>query len=828
MSMLPVDAIIPHLTTALEERRNAVLQAPPGAGKTTRVPLALLNAPWLKGKRIVMLEPRRLAARAAARYLARQLGEEVGGTVGYRMRLDTKVSKRTRLEVVTEGVLTRMLQSDPSLAGVGVVIFDEIHERSVHADVGLALALQSRALFRPDLALLAMSATLQSDRIAGLLGDAPIVTSDGRVYPVQTEYLARSAEGRLEQLVTRTILRALDSAEGDVLVFLPGAAEIQRVHAHLLESHPARDTDIHQLFGNLSPAQQDLAIAPSDPGRRKVVLATAIAETSLTIEGVRVVIDSGLMRVPRFSARTGMMRLETVRVTRSSADQRRGRAGRLAPGICYRLWTEAEQATLLEHNEPEILQTDLAPLALDLAVWGVRDALELRWLDAPPAAALGQARELLRDLGALESTDMLTTHGRRMADLPLHPRLAHLVVRGNELGFTVLATELAALLGERDVLRGVSDPDLALRLHALHFAGGRGVDPGILQRVRDEALDIRRLLEHPRESRELESEPSVHGLLVAFAYPDRIAQRRAGARGRFLLRNGRGATVDQESSLAASDYIVAAQVDDRGADTRVFLGAALSEAQILTHFSSQLTTQRAVTWDRSTLSVHGNELVHLGAILLKDRPYQPEPLERVGALLEGVRADGIFVLPWERAALEFRQRLNFLHTLDSANWPDVSDTALLEHLEDWLAPALHDRREVRTLDLARALEQMLSWQQRKQLQALAPAYITVPSGSHIAIDYSEPAAPTIAVRLQELFGMMESPHVGGGRVPVVLNLLSPAQRTVQVTRDLASFWKSGYHEVKKELKGRYPKHYWPDDPFTATATRRVRPRDGDG
>jgi ATP-dependent helicase HrpB len=824
MSMLPVDDILPELIAALRDRRSAVLQAPPGAGKTTRVPLALLKAEWLNGQRIIMLEPRRLAARAAARYLARQLGEEAGGTVGYRMRLDTKVSERTRIEVVTEGVLTRMLQSDPSLDGTGIVIFDEIHERSLHADLGLALALQARALFRPDLKLLAMSATLESERIAALLDDAPIVTSAGRVFPVQTEYLPRPGEGRLEQLVTRIILRALDSAEGDILVFLPGAAEIRRVQEHLLESHPPRDTDVYPLFGNLSAVEQDQAIAPSPSGRRKVVLATAIAETSLTIEGVRVVIDSGLMRVPRFAARTGMMRLETVRVTRSSADQRRGRAGRVAPGICYRLWTEAEQATLLEHGEPEILQTDLAPLALDLATWGVQDALELRWLDAPPSAALAQARELLRELGALDSQNALTPHGRRMADFPLHPRLAHLVLQGSELGFATLATELAALLGERDVLRGVSDPDIALRVHALHYAGGRGADQGLLQRVREEAANLRRLLELGREARNQEGENAVIGLLLALAYPDRIAQRREGARGRFILRNGRGASVDQASTLAARDFIVAAQVDDRGSETRVFLGAGLNESQITTHFRSQLQSHRTLAWDPSTLSVRANERVLLGAIVLIERPYQPDPAERVAALLAGVRGDGLFVLPWEHAAIQLRQRLQFLHSLDDS-WPDVSDQTLLDRLKDWLLPALQDHRDLRTIDLAHALGQMLSWQQRKQLDTLAPTHLTVPSGSRIPIDYSEPGAPALAVRLQEVFGWTETPRVGGNRVPVVLHLLSPAHRTMQVTRDLTSFWRTGYHEVRKDLKGRYPKHYWPDDPLTATPTHRVRPRE---
>jgi ATP-dependent helicase HrpB len=841
MPVLPVDDVLPKLITVLQQHRNAVLQAPPGAGKTTRVPLALLDAPWLRDARIIMLEPRRLAARAAARYLARQLGEDVGGTIGYRVRLDTRVSAATRVEVVTEGVLTRMLQSDPSLAGVGLIIFDEFHERSMHADLGLALALQARALFRPDLALLVMSATLQEGPVSALLGAAPIITCEGRVFPVSTHYQARKHDGPLEPVIVRSVLDGLDAHPGDILVFLPGQAEIERVRAQLHDLSLPPGTDVYALFGNLSAELQDRAIAPSPAGRRKVVLATSIAETSLTIDGVRVVIDGGLMRVPRFSPRTGMARLETVRVTRASADQRRGRAGRIASGVCHRLWTEAEQASLLEHGEPEILQADLAPLALDLAVWGVRDPLELRWLDPPPAAAFAQAHELLRELGALAGAGTLTAHGRRMAELALHPRLAHMVLRGHELQIGKLAADLAALLGERDILRGSRDPDVTLRLHALHEAGGLSTDLPTMQRVRAESREIRQHVARlaragaasargaparaPTEQRKPQQQAAqsedLTGLLVAFAYPDRIARRR-GARGHYLLRNGRGAIVDPASALAESEYIVAAQVDDRGPQTRVFLGAALSEAEVVAYFAEQFEKVRILEFDRASVAVQARERVQLGSIVITERAFEPGAGERTDALIAGVRRFGLELLPWGRAATQLRQRLAFLHTLDP-DWPDVSEVALLERLESWLAPALNADPDLRRTDLARALENLLSGPQRARLAVLAPTHIEAPSGSRVPIDYSDAAAPMLAVRLQEIFGWLETPRIAGGRVPLLLHLLSPAQRPVQVTRDLASFWRTGYFEVRKDLKGRYPRHYWPDDPLTATPTRRVRP-----
>ncbi|MET0396820.1 MAG: ATP-dependent helicase HrpB, partial [Longimicrobiaceae bacterium] len=777
------------------------------------------------------------AARAAARRMAAALGERVGDTVGHRVRMDTRVGPRTRLEVVTEGVLARMLQSDPALEGVGLVVFDEFHERSLHADLGLALALQSQALLRDDLRILVMSATLDGAAVAALLGGAPVVTSEGRAHPVATRYLPRPAEGWLDARVARATLEALEREPGDVLVFLPGQAEIRRVEERLREAGPGPGVRVAPLYGNLPQEAQDRAIEPSPPGERRVVLATSIAETSLTIEGVRVVVDSGVMRVPRFSPRTGMTRLETVPVTRASAEQRRGRAGRVGPGVCYRLWTEAEQHGLVPHATPEILAADLAPLALELAAWGISDPAELRWLDPPPTAAFGQARGLLAQLGALDAVGAATPHGRRMAALGTHPRLAHMLLRGAELGLGALACDLAALLEERDPFRGegggIPDADLRLRLEALRAPRGGGshrgqrVDAGTLHRARDAARHWRDALRiragAPRPADEAESA----GLLLAFAYPDRIAQKRPGQPGRFLLRGGRGAVLEGAQALADAPYLVAAELDGQGRESRVYLAAPLAEEELSAHFADQTETEASVAWDADTGSVRARRRERLGALVLRDAPLpDPDPGAVAAALLDGIARAGIASLPWSRDAQRLRERLVFLHHHDPA-WPDASDDALLATLPEWLGPRLYGLRrmdEVRRLDPGGILLDRLPWERRAALDALAPSHVQVPSGSRIPVDYSDPDAPVLAVRLQEVFGMTETPRVAGGRVPLTLHLLSPAGRPVQVTRDLASFWSGTYFEVKKDLKGRYPRHYWPDDPLQATPTHRVRPR----
>ncbi|HEX6041564.1 ATP-dependent helicase HrpB [Longimicrobium sp.] len=831
MSTLPIESALPELRAALVSAGAAVLQAPPGAGKTTHVPLALLDEPWLAGRRIVMLEPRRLAARAAATFMARALGQDVGGTVGYRVRMETRVGPTTRIEVVTEGVLTRMLQSDAALEGVGLVIFDEFHERSLHADLGLALTLQSRALLRDDLRVLVMSATLDGGPVAALLGDAPVVTSLGRSFPVDVRYLPHRVEGRMEGAVVRVVRDAVNASDGDVLVFLPGAGEIHRVEEMLRDADLPSSVRVTPLYGNLPQSAQDEAIAPSPPGRRKVVLSTSIAETSLTIEGVRVVIDSGLMRVPRFSPRTGMTRLETTTVSRASAEQRAGRAGRVAPGVCWRMWPEAAQAGLVPHSTPEILDADLAPLALELAAWGVADPAELAWLDPPPAAAFAQARELLAELGALDRAGAVTAHGRRMAGLPLHPRLAHMALRARELGLGGLACDLAALLSERDPFRrgdGPPDADLRLRLEALRdLAGNRRVrasaDVGALRRVMAEAREWRRRLGVRGEEGDVQSA----GLLLALAYPDRIGQRRTGRPGRYRLRNGRGAALAEGDPLAASPYLVAPELDGTGRESRVYLAAPVELDEVERHFADQVETEEAVAWDADAKAVRARRRVRLGALVLREAPLaDPDPDLVTTALLEAIAGAGLDALPWSKASAQLRERMALMHRHDPS-WPDVSDAALAEELADWLGPYVYGLTkwdEVQRLDLTDILLNLLGWERRTALDTLVPSHLEVPSGSRIPIDYADPDAPVLAARLQELFGMTETPRVAGGRVPLVIHLLSPAHRPVQVTRDLASFWKTGYFEVKKDLKGRYPKHYWPDDPLQAQATSRVRPR----
>jgi len=822
---LPIDPILPALREAISNHPSVVLQAPPGAGKTTRVPLALLDAPWLVGRRLVMLEPRRLAARAAAYRLAEQLGEEAGQTVGYRMRQETRVSRQTRIEVVTEGVLTRMLLDDPALEGVGIVVFDEFHERSLPADAGLAFCRQAQEVLRPDLKLLVMSATLDADALAGHLG-APVVRSEGRMYPVETFYLGHALRGlRPEVPTAEAVRRALRETEGDLLVFLPGTAEIRRTQELLVEEMDG--VEVLPLFGDLTREEQDRALRPA--ARRKVILATSIAETSLTIDGVRVVVDAGLMRVPRFDASSGMTRLATLPVARDAADQRRGRAGRQAPGVCYRLWSEHEQQHLADARSPEILEADLAPLALDLAAWGAADPSELAWIDPPPAPAYARARQLLADLDALDDAGRLTPLGRDMADLPTHPRLAHMLLRSPH---PAIAADIAALLEERDVLRGQpgsNAADLRLRLELLNIlrAGDRlpaswhhmTVDRGAIHQVLQNANRWRQRLNVNRQP----SDPALAGLVLALAYPDRIAQRLAD--GRFRLRDGRRAILDERDPLANADFLVAAALDGRPEGARLFLAAPVTREEIEAVLGGQVDTVDEVVWDRDGERVVAKRVRRLGAVVLGESPLPdaaPEAIAR--ALLGEVGARGLHLLNWTNEAERLRARMAFLHH-HFPDWPDVSTETLAGTLSDWLGPFVPNVRrldEIKKIDLVPALTALLGWERQRRLDALAPERLEVPSGSQIALDYSDPAKPVLAVRLQEVFGMMETPRLASGQVPVTMHLLSPAQRPVQVTQDLASFWRDTYFEVRKDLRGRYPKHYWPDDPSQAEPTRRVR------
>lgn len=826
---LPIDAVLPEVLAALADAGVAVVVAAPGAGKTTRLPLALLDAAWRGDARILVLEPRRLAARAAATQMSRLLGEAVGKRVGYRVRLDSRVSAETRIEVVTEGIFTRMVQDDPSLDGIAAVLFDEFHERHLGSDLGLALALESRSVLRPDLRLAAMSATLDAAPVARLLGDAapaPTIVSEGREHPVTTEYRPPREGMPLARSVANAVRAARREHDGDVLVFLPGIAELQRVRS-ALEDEPC-DARIELLHGSLALDDQDRVLRPRDAGAR-VILSTAIAESSVTLDGVRVVIDAGLARVPRFDARSGMSRLETVRVSRASADQRRGRAGRTAPGHCIRLWDEATQDSLPQRPTPEILETDLAPLALELACAGHADASALRWLDAPPAGTLAQARALLKDLGALDADGRITAHGRAMADLGVAPRLAHLALRGAALGLATLSCEVAALLSERDVLRrdaAEHDADLATRVEALRSGSSAQVDHARVQRVREEARALRRAL--PRDASDVNESLAELGTLVALAYPDRVAQRRGGEAARYLLRNGRGARFVSAQALGRAEYLAIADLDGDPSESRIWLAASLDEPQLRHALGDAIVTAREVHWDDATERVRASEVERLGAIVLRERPLRDVTGDDLrAALLDAVRQRGIAALPWRDADVALRERIAFAHRHIGEPYPDVSDSALLATLDDWLAPMLGDARrwsDLSGISLGDALLAALPWVARERLDRVAPTHLEVPSGSRIRVEYADPAQPVLRVKLQECFGLTETPRLAEGRVRVTMHLLSPAGRPVQVTQDLASFWRSGYFDVRKDLKGRYPRHPWPDDPLQAEATRRVKPR----
>lgn len=834
MQKLPIEDVLFSVKEQLRCHNNVVLVAAPGAGKTTRIPLALLEEPWLVGQRILMLEPRRLAARSAAMYMSRLLGEQVGETVGYRIRFDTCIGPKTRIEVITEGILTRMLQTDPMLENVAIIIFDEFHERSIHADLGLALCLQSQAVLRARLKILVMSATLDAVPVAEMMGAGPIIVSEGSCFPVETHYLLRPSIGPVEAVVTQKIQEALAATQGDLLVFLPGVKEIRRVASRLLALGLEKHVAITKLYGALSQSAQDLAILPDSMGKRKIVLSTSIAQTSITVEGVRVVIDCGEMRVPRFLPRSGMTHLATVKVSQGVADQRRGRGGRVAPGICYRLWTKQEELSHELHSAAEIMEADLAPLVLELAAWGATPE-ELLWLDPPPKAALSQATELLQQLGALSIDGCITNHGRKMAESGLHPRLSHMILEAISLGYGNVAIEIAALLGQRDLFQGEKsrpDADLSLRIEALRHGSGKVVSGYSLGYTID-ARAYRRLQVDIRHLRKIFAIPKgivddghACGLLLAFAYPDRIGQGRGD--GRFLLRNGRGATFKGPQALATEAYLVAAELGgEGGAENHIFLAAPINEGIVKKHFTEQIVVQEIIAWDYEAQAVRARRSESLGALVLTNVPLaNPDPQQVLSALLVGIRQAGMTIFTWSKVAKQFRQRLAFMHCFQP-EWPDVSDEGLLGNLEGWLGPYLYgmsSREQLQHLQLITALESMLTWGQRQQLDDWAPTHILVPSGQRIPIDYNQPNNPALAVRLQEMFGLQETPHIGQGKVPLTLQLLSPAQRPVQVTKDLANFWQNTYFEVKKDLMGRYPKHYWPDNPLEAIPTNRSKPR----
>lgn len=840
MPPMPIHEILPSLREMLGAHSAVVLQAPPGAGKTTIVPLSLLDEAWLNKRSILILEPRRLAARAAAARMAYLLDESIGETVGYRIRFDSKVSARTRIEVLTEGILTRRLQSDPGLSGVGLVIFDEFHERHLHADLALALCLDSRRVLREDLKLLVMSATLDGEATAALLGNAPILTSEGRQFSVEIRYAARDPEDAdhgLPPIVKQAILNALEHDKGDLLVFLPGAWEIRRTKELVESALIGRPVDVFPLYGDLPWEAQDRAIQPSTSSRRKIVLATPIAETSLTIEGIGIVIDSGFARLPEFDPRSGLTRLTTVRISRASAEQRAGRAGRLGPGVCYRLWTPTTDRGLVARPVPEIRAADLAPLALELAQWGARDAATLSWLDPPPAGALSQARRLLTELGALDPDGAITNAGRAMAALPLHPRLAHMVHLADARGLGRLACDIAALLSERDILMGdrKRSCDFLDRIEAMRIfrARGRagaqssGADPNGCQRVEQAARQYHRLL----QSRKTEStyDADTVGTLLAFAYPDRIALQRAPGDLRYLLASGRGARLPKHENKMRPASLVAASLDSGETEGTIYLAAAVELDALRDHLKTQIRTKDIIRWDPQLHRIVAQREERLGELILGSGAIPDPDTEKLRAAgLEGIRSLGIEALPWSREARDFQSRvLSLRQWLPQEDWPDLSDAALQETLEDWLGPYLDGvmrREHLNRLDLLAILKARLDWKLQQRLEEGAPTHLIVPSGSRLRLEYRPGESPVLAVKLQEMFGLADTPRVGFGKIPVTLHLLSPARRPIQVTQDLRGFWERTYAEVKKELKGRYPKHPWPDDPWKAVPTARAKRR----
>lgn len=829
----PITPLLPEIVASLDERPRLVLEAPPGAGKTTQVPLALLHAPWLAGQRIVMLEPRRIAARAAASFMAAQLGEEVGGTIGYRIRFESRIGPRTRVEVVTEGILGRMIQDDPSLEGIGVIVFDEFHERHLAGDLGAALALDVQASLRPDLRLLVMSATLDGERIAQWL-DAPRLSSPGRSFPVRVEHPPARAQETVEQHLARTVIQALAENTGDVLAFLPGRREIERAKG--LVERRDENIEVVVLHGELSVADQQLALTPADPGTRRVVLATNVAESSVTLPGIRAVVDAGLAREPRFDPTSGFARLETVNISQASADQRAGRAGRVAEGTAYRLWPQSRR--LEPSRTAEIEHTELSSLALELAGWGSND---LPWLDAPPAGAMSQARELLRRLGALDGASAITRLGRDMLALGATPRLAAAALRA-PIPLRSLVADLLALVEARSPLRGEQgrSDDFRHRVAALHLwrdAGARGAragsaDIGALAAIEKAASGWRRRLDVRTAASGVPDTHTVGDLLV-HAFPDRVARRDEGQASRYLLANGRGARLHENSALHGEPWIVVLDLRLEARDSLIYAGAPFDSAVLERDHADRFVTERVLRWDDERQIAEAFEERRFDALPMSRKPLPMRGDDAIPALLAAFRARGVSTLPWSESARRLRARIGALRVWrPELGLPDVGDEALLATMDAWLAPYLSGKRRLdalRPAELSEALGAMLDYEQRRALDAHAPEELKVPSGMTRRLEYGgrddDPGAPPVlAVKLQELFGLADTPRVGDGRMAVMLHLLSPAGRPIQVTQDLAGFWNRTYPEVKRELKGRYPRHPWPDDPWTATATHRAKPR----
>ncbi len=832
---LPISKVIPELRQTLQARTTAILSAPTGSGKTTALPIALMEESWLQGKKIILLEPRRLAARLAATFMAAGLGEEVGERVGYQVRFDRRISAATRIEVITNGLFIRRLQDDPELGDVGLVIFDEFHERSLEGDLALALCLEIQQELRADLRLLVMSATLAEESLADLLTKAPVITGQGRSFPVENRYLPSPPEldsprpDHIARMTARGIRYALAEESGDMLVFLPGRGEINRV-MDLLTPQVGDNILVQPLHGGMKLQDQARAVRSDPDNRQRIILSTTIAETSLTIEGITTVVDCGWKRAPRFDAASGLTRLETVRIAKASARQRSGRAGRLGPGVCYRLWHRGVEQGLQPFDRPEILQADLAPLVLELALWGENDPTRLRWLDPPGEIPLQQARQLLMDLEAIDTRGHITKAGRAMAALPIHPRLSHMLLAAEGKDNRAFACDIAALASERDILRGRDIPvDLEERLHVLsrfrrHGSRMTNIDLPACRQVERVRQQLARLL--PRQSGK-NSELLSAGALLSLAYPDRIAGLRPGSSLSYKLVSGRGAVLPAHDRLQSTPFLAIAAMDGRRAEGLIYLAASLTKEELQALHDHRIVPEETVAFDPDCRAVRGSVITRIGKMEIARRPLKkPDPLLVQEALLAAIRQEGLNTLPMNKQTINLVRRIRLLAKFEQEeSWPDFSDKALLTTLEDWLAPYLTGIKSMaglQRLNLGEIFLARLDWRQQQQLKRETPTHLRVPSGSRVGLQYQEDGPPILAVRLQEMFGLETTPTICRGRVRVLLHLLSPARRPMQITDDLKGFWENSYHEIKKELKGRYPKHYWPDDPLNAEATARVK------